>query len=50
MGSPVISANWFPFDQRATATAIITVFGLSGTAFIFVVGEFNLDKYGSEKE
>ena len=41
-GSPVMSATWFPPGQRATATAIMTTYSLSGTALIFLVGKYRI--------
>ena len=35
---PVISALWFPPEQRATATAISTVAGFGGNAVCFLLG------------
>ena len=35
---PVISALWFPPEQRATATAISTVAGFAGNAVCFLIG------------
>lgn len=35
---PVVSATWFPPDQRATATALISVSNYGGCALMFVLG------------
>ncbi|CAH1786068.1 unnamed protein product [Owenia fusiformis] len=35
---PLISSLWFPTSQRATATAIATIFAYLGVAFSFIIG------------
>ena len=37
---PAVSAIWFPPDQRTTATAVGTLFGMMGTAVGFFLGEY----------
>ena len=36
---PVLSALWFPPNQRATATAIAMISGFAGAAGCFALGE-----------
>ena len=41
MGAPpAVSAEWFPPEQRTTATAIATLFNTMGLAVSFLLGEF----------
>ncbi len=37
-GPPLVSSVWFPADQRATATAILSLFNYAGVAFSFIIG------------
>lgn len=37
-GPPLVSSVWFPAQQRATATAIISLFNYAGVAISFVIG------------
>jgi FLVCR family MFS transporter len=34
----MISQAWFPVDQRATATAVMTTMNYMGTALAFLLG------------
>lgn len=35
---PVLSSIWFPPNERATATAIMTIAGFAGPSWGFVLG------------
>ena len=37
-GGAILSALWFPPNQRATATAIGTISGFAGAALCFIIG------------
>ena len=38
-GSPVLSAAWFPVNERVTATAIAAGFNAFGSAVAFIIGK-----------
>ncbi len=38
-GAPLLSATWFPVNQRITATAICTIFNGLGIAVSFIIGK-----------
>ena len=38
-GAPLLSATWFPAEQRTTATAIAAVMNGVGVSVSFIIGE-----------
>ena len=40
-GLPLVSSVWFPADQRATATAILSLCNYAGVTFSFILGNDN---------
>ena len=38
-GAPLLSATWFPAEQRTTATAIAAVMNGVGVSISFIIGE-----------
>lgn len=45
-GPPLVSSVWFPAHQRATSTAIVSLFNYAGVAVAFVLGKI----YGSTEQ
>ena len=51
-GAPLLSATWFPAEQRTTATAIAAVMNGVGVSISFIIGENNtavISNKGSQK-
>ncbi|XP_025084663.1 disrupted in renal carcinoma protein 2-like [Pomacea canaliculata] len=49
-GPPIVSAVWFPTEERATATAIGTTFNFLGFGLSFLLGPYLVDDFPSSDE